>query len=136
VATPTIRDRRQIFQQADKVRGQASALPKWRDADKAIASHAGELLARDTVAVGVASMTKDPSSWPAFFGGAKPLHDAIVAQHRAPAGFVKPANVALFALLGHAYALSTAHAIKIDREPHMVDLFGRDLPVIVWVNSG
>lgn len=108
-------------EQAEEVRGRASALPKWRDADEAVAAYAIELLARDCVAVGVASMTKDSSSWPAFFAAAKPLQAAIVAQDRATAGFVKPANVAVYALLCYAYALATAHAIKVDRVSGLIE---------------
>lgn len=113
--------------EADDVRALASALPKWRDTDESAANRAIELLAKHAVAVGVSSMTKDSPAWHAFFVDAKPLQAAIVTQDRSPAGFVKPSNVATFALLGHAYAFATAHAIKIDRETHIVDIFGRDL---------
>ena len=112
---------------ADEARAMAQSLPKWRDANEAIAAQAIELIERSTLAVGVVSMTKPPGVWEAFFAAAKPLQDAIVAQNRSTAGFVKPANVAKFVLLFHAYTLAMTQAIKVDRDTHIKDPFGLDL---------
>jgi hypothetical protein len=112
---------------ADEVRAIARSLPKWRDANEAIAAQAIELIERSALAVGIASMTKPPGAWEDFFAAAKPLQDAIVAQDRSPAGFAKPANVAKFVLLCHAYTLGMTQAIKVERDTHIKDLFGLDL---------
>ena len=112
---------------ADEARAMAKSLPKWRDADEAIATQAIEQIERNALGVGIASMTKPPGAWEDFFAAAKPLQDAIVAQDRSAAGFVKPANVAKFVLLGHAYTLAVTQAIKVDGDPHIKDLSGLDL---------
>lgn len=112
---------------ADEVRAIAMSLPKWRDADEATATRALEQIERSALGVGIASMTKPLGAWEDFFAAAKPLQDAIVAQDRSPAGFVKPANVAKLVLLSHAYTLATTQAIKVDRAPHIKDSSGLDL---------
>jgi hypothetical protein len=112
---------------ADEARAIAKSLPKWRDADEAIATRAIEQIERSALGVGIVSMTKLPGAWEDFFAAAKPLQDAIDAQDRSPAGFVKPANVAKLVLLCHAYTLATTQAIKVDRDPHTKDLSGLDL---------
>lgn len=112
---------------ADEVRAIAKSLPKWRDADEAIATQAIEQIERSVLGVGIASMTKPSGAWEDFFAAAKPLQDKIVAQDRSPAGFVKPPNVVKFVLLVHAYTLATTQAIKVDRDPHIKDRSGLDL---------
>ena len=72
-------------------------------------------------------MTKEPEAWNRFWKAAKPLQDAIVAQDRVPAGFIKPANVALFSLMGQAFALALAQAIKIARTTGLLDFRGKEL---------
>jgi hypothetical protein len=112
---------------ADEARVMARSLPKWRDADEAIATQAIEQIERNVLGVGIASMTKPPGAWEDFFAAAKPLQDQIVAEDRSPAGFVKPANVGKLVLLVHAYTLAGTQAVKVDRDPHIKDLTGLDL---------
>jgi hypothetical protein len=65
---------------ADEARAIAKSLPKWRDANEAIATRAIGQIERSALGVGIASMTKPPGAWEDFFAAAKPLQDAIVAQ--------------------------------------------------------
>lgn len=112
---------------ADEARAMAKSLPKWRDADEAIATQAIEQIERNALGVGIASMTKPAGAWEDFFAAAKPLQDAIVAQDRSSAGFVKPTYVVKLVLLSHAYTLAGAQAVKMDRDPHIKDRSGLDL---------
>ena len=111
---------------ATVTRDQINKLPKWRDCTIEDAEAAVQLLA-EAASVAVVSMTKDPERWPEFWDAAKPLQDAIVAQDRRPAGFVKPANVALFALLASAYGVALAHAVKVSRGTAILDHHGLEL---------
>ena len=111
------------------LRERVRRLPKWRVCTKSEADLAVQHLAT-TASVAVVSMTKDPARWPAFWDSAKPLHDAIVAQDRRPAGFVRPANIALFALLVHAYGIATGHAVKVSRGVQVLDY--RGLEIVEW----
>jgi hypothetical protein len=77
--------------------------------------------------IAIVSMTKDPERWPEFWDAAKPLHDAIVAQDGKPAGFIRPANVALSALLAHAYGIALGHAVKVSRGAGILDYRGLEL---------
>jgi hypothetical protein len=72
-------------------------------------------------------MTKDVQHWPQFWADAKSLQEAIVAQDGTPAGFIKPANVALFALLVEVYGIATGHAVKVSRGIQILDYRGLEL---------
>jgi hypothetical protein len=98
-------------------------LPKWRDCVKGEAEAAVQILAT-AASVAVVSMTKDAEHWPEFWEAAKPLQKAIVAQDGKPAGFVRPANVALFALLVHVYGIALGHAVKVSRRTKILDYRG------------
>jgi hypothetical protein len=105
----------------------ARPLPKWRDCTLANAEMVVRLLTENAASVAVASLTKDPQQWPRFWSAAKPLHEAIVAQDRKPAGFIKPANVVLFALLAHVYGIATGHAIRTNRGSRLLDYHGLEI---------
>mgnify|MGYP001574684316 CR=1 FL=1 len=109
------------------LREHARRLPKWRDCTLIDAEVVVQLLRRSAASVAVASMTKDPQQWPQFWDAAKPLHDAIVAQDRERAGFIQPANVALFALLVHVYGMAIGHAIRVSRGSRILDYRGLEL---------
>lgn len=109
------------------LRDRIRQLPKWRDCTEADAEAAVQLLQSATASIAVVSMTKDTQRWPEFWNAAKPLHEAIVAQDRRPAGFIKPGNVALFALLVQAYGIAIGHAQKVSRGVQIVDYRGLEL---------
>jgi hypothetical protein len=105
---------------------QISQLPKWRDCSLLEAQTAVDIFS-NAAAISIVSMTKDPEHWPDFWAAAKPLQDAIVARDRKPAGFVRPANVALFALLMHVYGIAIGHAVKVSRGVPIIDYRGMEL---------
>ncbi len=111
---------------AEAIRDHVRKLPKWRDCGMEHA-HAAVKLMAGAASVAVVSMTKDPERWPEFWDAAKPLQDAIVAQDGKPAGFVKPANVALFGLLAHAYGIALGHAVKVSRGTRILDYRGLEI---------
>lgn len=112
---------------AASLRDQVRQLPKWRDCSHSEAQAAVDHMRSRAASIAVVSMTKDPRRWPEFWVAAKPLQDAIVAQDRRPAGFVKPSNVALFAILAHAYGIAIGHALKVSRGIQIVDYRGVEL---------
>ena len=103
------------------------ARPKWSKCTLADAQHMTTLLARECAAISVVSVNKDTEAWRQFWEDAKPLQAAIVAQDRRIAGFAKPSNVAVFWLFGLAFALASAHAVKIGPSNRIVDYRGREL---------
>lgn len=109
------------------MRDRVRQLPKWRDCSHPEALAAVQLMRRDAASIAIVSMTKDPQRWPEFWDAAKPLHEAIASQDRRPAGFVKPSNVALFALLAHAYGIAIGHALRVSRGVQIVDYRGLEL---------
>jgi hypothetical protein len=110
----------------ESVRSRVRQLPKWRDCTPDEAEAALQLLAH-SASVAVVSTTKDVERWPEFWDAAKPLHEAIVAQDGRPAGFIKPSNVALFALLAHAYGIALGHAVRVSRGTRILDYRGLEL---------
>lgn len=100
--------------------------PKWRVATLADAERAVDLLVAETAAVSAVTVHKDTDAWRQFWADAPPLHEAIVAQDRRGAGFVKPANAVTFWLFGSAFALASAHAIKTGLSQRLVDHRGRE----------
>ncbi len=111
----------------DSVRGCLNGLPKWRDCRHDDAKRVVQLLRDRAASVSVVTMTKEPVAWQQFWLAAKPLQDAIVAQDRSSAGFVKPANAVLFAILGFAFALALGHGVKIARRSRLLDFLCREI---------
>lgn len=114
---------------ADELRTKLPAnLPKWQTCQVEDAETAIRLVISNAAAIAAVSIDRDAPAWLQFWEDAKRLQAAIVAQDRRPAaGFVKPANVAVFWLLGCAFALATAHAVKIGPRGRLVDSRGREL---------
>jgi hypothetical protein len=113
-------------QDVSTVRGKvAGRFPKWKTATLTDAEAAVDAMIADTAAIAAVTVYKDTDAWRQFWADAPPLHDAIVAQHRRGAGFVKPANVMTFWLFGGAFALASAHAIKTGPSYRLVDYLGR-----------
>ena len=108
------------------LRDKISRLPKWRDCTLLEAQAAVDILS-NAAAISMVSVTKDPEHWPDFWAAAKPLQDAIVARDRKPAGFVRPANVVLFALLMRVYGIAIGHAVKVSRGAPIIDYRGMEL---------
>jgi hypothetical protein len=104
----------------------AGNLPKWRDCTLKDVEAVVELLIRKAAAVSAVTVYKDTDAWRKFWSDAEPLQKAIVVQDRRVAGFVKPANVVIYWLFGHAFALATAHAVKIGPKTRIVDYRGRE----------
>jgi hypothetical protein len=111
---------------ADSMRDRVRLLPKWRDCTLGEAETAVHILTT-AASIAVVSMTKDAEHWPEFWEAAKPLHEAIVALGDKPAGFIKPANVVLFALLAHGYGIALGHALKVSHGTGILDYRGLEL---------
>lgn len=109
------------------LRSRINGWPKWRDSTEEAAWLMVEFLKETASAVAVASITKGSDSWKRFWESAKPLHDAIVRQDHAPAGFIKPGNVIRFALLGESFAIALGHAVRIAHRPGIVDYHSHDI---------
>jgi hypothetical protein len=105
---------------------QAPNFPKWRDCALKDAEAVVELLIREAAAVSAVTVYKNTDAWRKFWSDAEPLQGAIVAEDRRVAGFVKPANVVTYWLFGHAFALATAHAVKLGPKTRIVDYRGRE----------
>lgn len=104
----------------------AGRFPKWKDATLTDAEAVVDAMIADAAAVAAVTVYKDTDAWRQFWADAPPLHDAIVAQDQRGAGFVKPANATTFWLFGGAFALASAHAIKIGPPNRLVDYRGRE----------
>lgn len=100
------------LEHADELRTVVSGrFKKWGASTLSDARDMVDLLCSSTAAVSVCSFRKAQPQWDEFWAAAKPLHDAIVKQDRQAAGFVKPANAALFAVFNIAFTIATAHAV-------------------------
>jgi hypothetical protein len=102
-------------------------LPKWQACSEHDAANAVDLLIEEAVSVGIFSLNKDTDAWRKFWKDAEPLQTAIVKQDRRPAGFIKPANVMAFSLIGGACAVATGHALRVGPKTRIIDYRGRDL---------
>lgn len=100
---------------------------KWRDCTMEDAETMIVNLTRHASAVAIVSITKEPGAWNLFWESAKPLHEAIIRQKRPPAGFIKPANVVKFYILGEAFAIALGHAVRISGRSGIVDYRSREL---------
>lgn len=100
---------------------------KWRDCTLEDAESMILNLTRYSAAVAIVSITKEPDAWKLFWKSVKPLHEAIVRQDRLPAGFIKPANVVKFFVLGEALAIALGHAVRTSRRSGIVDYRSREL---------
>jgi len=99
---------------------------KWRDSTSRDAEAVAELLIHEAAAVSAVTVQKDTEAWRKFWLDSRPLQKAIVAQDRQPAGFARPANVVTYWLFSYAFALATAHAIKIGPRNRILDYRGRE----------
>jgi hypothetical protein len=113
--------------ETDALRARVLGTPKWRDCTEEVAAQTVGLIADSASAIAVSSITKNSESWERFWESHKPLHDAIVHQDRAPAGFIKPSNLIRFAILGESFAMALGHAVRIAHRPGIVDYRSRDL---------
>lgn len=104
-----------------------NALPKWRSSSEETAARIFDLLASRSSAVGVVSVDRNTRAWGKFWQDVKPLHDAIVAQDRLVAGFVKPANIVKFYLHGTASAIALGQAVLRNGPGNLLDRQGRHL---------
>lgn len=111
----------------DAFRSRLLGMPKWRDCTEEIAAQMVGFIADFASAIAVSSITKNSESWERFWESDKPLHNAIVRQDRAPAGFIKPSNLIRFAILGESFAMALGHAVRIAHRPGIVDYRSRDL---------
>lgn len=112
----------------DRVRNQLpKPLPKWKGCTAQDARSVVNLLLQEAIAIGVFSINRDTVAWRQFWEDAKPLQNAIVAQDNSPAGFVKPANVMVFQMIGGAAAVGGGHALRVSSKTRIQDHRGLDL---------
>lgn len=104
-----------------------NALPKWKDCTASDAEAVIDLVVKESIAVGVFSINKDTASWRELWKDAEPLQNAIIAQDKRPAGFVKPANVLVFYLIGASCAVGGGHALRIGPKNRIQNHRGLDL---------
>jgi hypothetical protein len=105
----------------------SSTFPKWQSCDQAAAEFVTRLIAAQKVTIAAINMDKNTAAWGRFWKDVGPLQAAIVAQSRAAAGFVKPANILAFDLIGTASAIASAEAIRIYGPGHVLSRHGRRL---------
>jgi hypothetical protein len=115
--------------QLDLVRSLLPAtVPKWRNCHQEHAELVTDLLGSHSFAVCAIHINKDTEHWRRFWKDEEPLQAAIVAESRASAGFVKPANILKFFLFGQVVAIATAHAMKVAPTGTIVD--GKGLTLV------
>lgn len=96
-------------------------LPKWQSCTREHAEAVVNLLTTEASAIGVFIINKDTAAWPSFWKDMAPLQSAIVKQDRRPAGFVRPANMLSFLLLGGCCAIAMSHALMRDSRHKIVN---------------
>jgi hypothetical protein len=101
-------------------------LPKWKSCSYKDAEAVINLLISNS-AVGIFSINKDTKAWGKFWEDEKSLQSAIVLQDRRPAGFIKPANLLAFSLIGGACAIAMGHSLRIGPKDRIMDSHGRNL---------
>lgn len=102
----------------------AERFRKWSRSTASDAKDMVDLLCGSAAAVAICSFVKAEPGWSEFWEAAKPLQDAIVRQDRRAAGFVKPANAALFVVFNFAFTIAMAHAVAKCRRNTIKDVRG------------
>ncbi len=97
---------------ADELRTRvARRFKKWGQSSASDSAEMVELICNSVAAVAICSFVKTEPGWTEFWEAAKPVHNAIVKEDRRAAGFVKPANAALFVVFNFAFTIAMAQAV-------------------------
>lgn len=116
---------------ADELRSRVGRrFVKWSESKPPDSADMIELLCSSACGVAICSFAKTEPSWSNFWAASKPLHEAIVREDRRAAGFVKPANAALFVLFNYAFTIAMARAVancnrRTDKDERGLDLYDR-----------